>query len=99
MGGQHDYWGLWLDSQYGLGECSESCSTFRGYTQLSAKKSFTIRNVEVWGVGDKPAKDDDESGGGGGRSVLDGNAEEKAMLEMAGRKQYSDGYRDEPPPQ
>lgn len=95
MGGQHNYWGLWLDSHYGLGESSESCSTFRGYTQLSAKKSFTIRNVEVWGVGDKPAKEDEEAGS---RSVLDGNLEEKALLEMVGRKQYSDGYRDEPPP-
>lgn len=28
------------------------------------------------------------------RSVLDSNLEEKAILELAGRKQYSDGYRD-----
>lgn len=28
------------------------------------------------------------------RSVLDGNLEEQAILELAGRKQYSDGYRD-----
>lgn len=94
MGGQHNYWGIWLDSDYGNGECSESCTTFRNYTQLSAKKNFTIRNLEVWGVGDKPLKEDID--GPSERSVLDGNLEEKAILEMAGRSQYSEGYRDEP---
>lgn len=92
MGGQHNYWGLWLDSDYGNGECSESCTTFRNYAQLSGKKKFTIRNLEVWGVGDKPLKEDTD--GSPERSVLDGNLEEKAMLEMAGRPQYSDGYRE-----
>lgn len=58
MGGQHNYWGLWLDSDYGYGECSESCSTFKNYTQLSVNKKFKIQNIEVWGVGEKPAKDE-----------------------------------------
>lgn len=93
MGGQHEYWGLWLDSNYGQGQCSESCTTYRNYAQLSAKKTFTIRNLEVWGVGDRPEKED--LGGNGERSVLDGNLEEKAILEMAGRSQYSEGYREE----
>lgn len=59
MGGQHNYWGLWLDSEYGIGECSESCTTYKGYFQMSATKKFTVRNVEVWGVGDKPVKEDE----------------------------------------
>lgn len=58
MGGQHNYWGLWLDSDYGKGECSETCTTFRNYAQLGINKKFTIRNVEVWGVGEKPVKED-----------------------------------------
>lgn len=58
-GGQHNYWGLWLDSEYGKGECSESCTTYKGYQQLSATKKFTIRNVEVWAVGEKPATESD----------------------------------------
>lgn len=59
IGGQHNYWGLWLDSEYGVGGCSESCTTFKGYTQLSANKQFTIRNVEVWAVGEKPVTESD----------------------------------------
>lgn len=58
MGGQFNYWGLWLDSEYGLGECSESCTTFQNYTQLSVNKHFEIRNIEVWAVGEKPKNDD-----------------------------------------
>ena len=66
-GGQHNYWGLWLDSEYGSGESSESCTTYRGYQQLSANKHFKIRNVEVWAVGEKPAteSDSDEVGASG----------------------------------
>jgi hypothetical protein len=59
MGGQHEYWGLWLDSEYGIGECSESCTTFKNYIQLAATKNFKIRNLEVWAVGDKPLRDDE----------------------------------------
>ena len=59
MGGQFKYWGLWLDSEYGIGECSESCTTYKNYIQLAATKNFKIRNIEVWGVGDKPAKEDE----------------------------------------
>lgn len=31
-----------------------------------------------------------------GSSILDGNVEEKAILELAGRGRYSEGYRDKP---
>lgn len=58
MGGQFNYWGLWLDCEYGCGECSESCTTFKNYTQLSINKNFEIRNIEVWAVGEKPVKED-----------------------------------------
>lgn len=58
MGGQFNYWGLWLDSEYGHGECSESCTTFKNYNQLAASKKFEIRNIEVWAVGEKPLKDE-----------------------------------------
>lgn len=58
MGGQFNYWGLWLDCEYGHGECSESCTTFKNYTQLSVNKQFEIRNIEVWAVGEKPKNED-----------------------------------------
>lgn len=96
MGGQHNYWGLWLDCEYGIGECSESCTTYKGYFQMSATKKFTVRNIEVWGVGEKPVKDDDEPERNSSGSILDGNADSKAMLKLSGREQYSDGYREEP---
>ena len=58
MGGQFDYWGLWLDSEFGQGQCCESCTTFKNYVQLSVQKDFVIRNIEVWAVGEKPVKDE-----------------------------------------
>lgn len=96
MGGQFDYWGLWLDSEYGIGSSSESCTTFKGYQQLSGKKQFKIRNIEVWAVGDPKLHqpDSDEEEIGGGRSILDKNAEDKAMLEMIGKGPHSDGLRE-----
>jgi TLD len=99
MGGQHNFWGLWLDSEYGLGESAESCTTYQGYTQLSATKNFKVRNIEVWAVGPVPKVDSDEEDGGSpkGKSVLDGNTEAKALLKIAGREAHSDGYREEPP--
>lgn len=60
MGGQFDYWGLWIDCEYGIGHSSESCTTFRNYCQMSAKKNFKIRNIEVWAVGDIPAVDESD---------------------------------------
>lgn len=59
MGGQFNFWGLWLDSEYGNGQSSESCTTYRDYVQLSKRKDFRIKTLEVWGVGDEPTKDDD----------------------------------------
>lgn len=66
---------------------------------MSPSKEFKIKNLEVWGVGDLPLRDDEEEGGTRPKigSVLDGNTESKAMLEMVGKKQHSDGYREPPP--
>lgn len=50
MGGQFDYCGLWLNSEYGLGHTSESCSTYKGYTQMSYQKEFNFSHLEVWGL-------------------------------------------------
>lgn len=94
MGGQFDYWGLWIDSDYGVGMSSESCTTYRNYIQLSSGKEFKIKNLEVWGVGEIPEREEtDETRA----SVLDGNVETKAMLAMIGKKQHSEGLRDAPP--
>ncbi|XP_061399374.1 MTOR-associated protein MEAK7 [Musca vetustissima] len=97
MGGQFGYWGLWLDCEYGIGQSSESCTTFKEYNQLSKRKDFRIRNLEVWGIGDEPKQGDDSDEEGEGtnkRSILDKNLEDRVMLELSGRNMHSDGLRD-----
>ncbi|CAH0550283.1 unnamed protein product [Brassicogethes aeneus] len=100
MGGQHGYNGIWIDSEYGHGQCSQSCTTYQGYEQLSSAKDFQFRHLEVWGLGAPPLSAQEKGervGSSGGGSVLDGNAENKAMLEMAGKKMHSDGLREPEP--
>ncbi|XP_037959626.1 MTOR-associated protein MEAK7 isoform X2 [Teleopsis dalmanni] len=94
MGGQYNYWGLWIDSEYGIGQSSESCTTYRDYIQLSKRKDFKIRNMEVWAVGDEPTNDDDYGETSEATSVLDKNLESRVMLELAGKQMHSDGLRE-----
>lgn len=55
MGGQHGYFGLWLDSDFGHGHsrARPRCTTY-GSPQLSGDEDFTVDTVEVWGVGVPP---------------------------------------------
>lgn len=55
MGGQHGYFGLWIDSDYGKGhsKAKPRCTTYNS-PQLSAKEDFTLDAMEVWAVGDAP---------------------------------------------
>lgn len=55
MGGQHGYFGLWIDSDYGKGhsKAKPRCTTYNS-PQLSAKEDFTLDVMEVWAVGDLP---------------------------------------------
>lgn len=93
MGGQHGYNGLWLDYQYGQGHASESCTTYSGYFQMSHTKEFQYRHLEVWALGPPPPTPQ-ERGERVGMSVLEGNAESKAMLKMAGKTMHSEGFRE-----
>uniref|UniRef100_A0A1B6KDM1 MTOR-associated protein MEAK7 n=1 Tax=Graphocephala atropunctata TaxID=36148 RepID=A0A1B6KDM1_9HEMI len=90
MGGQYSYWGLWLDSQFGVGECSESCTTYKDYKMMTKKKKFRIVKLEAWGVGDPPLtaheRGERETAG---TTVLDRESDSTHLLEMAGRKMYS----------
>ncbi|CAH1116496.1 unnamed protein product [Phaedon cochleariae] len=96
MGGQHGYWGLWIDSEYGKGETSQSCTTYTGYQQMSHSKDFSFRHLEVWGLG-QPPPTPQEKGERTGMSVLDGNTESKVMLELVGKKMHSEGLREQSP--
>lgn len=55
MGGQHGYFGLWLDSDFGRGHSrARPTSTTYGNPQLSGDEDFTVDYVEVWAVGKPP---------------------------------------------
>ncbi|KAJ8416316.1 hypothetical protein AAFF_G00383380 [Aldrovandia affinis] len=91
MGGQHGYFGLWLDSNFGCGHsrASPRCTTY-GSPQLSGREDFTVETVEVWGVGPSP----EEQQAQGKRSVLDSDPETQAMMEMTGKTLHSQGLRE-----
>jgi len=57
MGGKHDYFGLWLDAEFGKGKSSPSCTTF-ACPQLTDLEDFSIQHMEVWGVGPEPTKEE-----------------------------------------
>lgn len=59
MGGQHGYFGLWLDSDFGRGHsrARPKCTTY-GSPQLSAEEDFSLDSVEVWAVGKPPEPED-----------------------------------------
>lgn len=52
MGGQLNYFGFWLDDDFGSGHSrgQPSCTTY-GSPQLSAEEEFKLDKLEVWGVG------------------------------------------------
>ena len=55
MGGQLDYFGLWLSQDYGTGhsKAKSHCTTYNS-PQLSKSESFKVQTLEVWGVGPTP---------------------------------------------
>lgn len=81
MGGQLEYFGLWLDAEFGHGRCSPTCTTFQS-PQLSARPEFEVKHLEVWGVGPEPEA---EVGERKTVSALDQDLEAQAILDMVGR--------------
>ncbi len=53
MGGQMEYFGLWLSADYGNGhsKAKPKCSTYSS-PRLSKEEEFRVELLEVWGVGD-----------------------------------------------
>ncbi|NXS09446.1 TLDC1 protein, partial [Neodrepanis coruscans] len=93
MGGQHGYFGLWIDSDYGKGHsrAKPRCTTYNS-PQLSAKEDFTLDAMEVWAVGDVPESVKAKAK----KSILDVDPEAQALLEMAGKSRQSEGLREPP---
>ncbi|XP_028306657.1 MTOR-associated protein MEAK7 [Gouania willdenowi] len=92
MGGQHDYFGLWLDCDFGRGHsrAHPKCTTY-GSPQLSAEEDFVLDSVEVWAVGKPPEPEEGEEGK---RSILDADLEVQAIMEMTGKTLHSQGLRE-----
>ena len=87
MGGQLEYFGFWIDNEFGILKTSPSCSTY--HSPQLAETEGKIRRLEVFGVGE--LKDDDLEGG---PSVLDMDPEAQAVLEMMGKTFHSKVIRE-----
>lgn len=65
MGGQIDYYGLWLSSEFGSGhsKARPKCTTY-GSPCLAGTEQFRVQVLEAWGVGQPvlPDPDDQVSG-------------------------------------
>ncbi|RHZ79818.1 hypothetical protein Glove_140g112 [Diversispora epigaea] len=95
MGGQFDYCGLWIDSDFNHGHSKAApLSTTYNNPLLSKKENFQIEEVEVWLV--KPtARDPDDIPTGPKHSALDRHPAELELIEMAtDRKMYSKNVRE-----
>nr|XP_025124263.1 TLD domain-containing protein 1 isoform X4 [Bubalus bubalis] len=93
MGGQHGYFGLWIDVDFGKGhsKAKPTCTTY-GSPQLSAQEDFQFQKMEVWAVGDAPKAESVKKT----RSILDIDPEARALLEASGRGRHSEGLREVP---
>lgn len=94
MGGQHGYFGLWLDSDFGHGHsrARPKCTTY-GSPQLSGDEDFTLDSMEVWAVGKPPELEEGEEGRGK-KSILDVDPEAQALMEITGKTMHSQGLRE-----
>uniref|UniRef100_A0A8C3WHG9 MTOR-associated protein MEAK7 n=1 Tax=Catagonus wagneri TaxID=51154 RepID=A0A8C3WHG9_9CETA len=90
MGGQHHYFGLWVDVDFGKGhsKAKPTCTTY-GSPQLSAREDFRFEKMEVWAVGDPSVTQMAKSS----KSVLDVDPEAQILLEASGRSRHSEGLR------
>ena len=61
MGGQIEYFGLWLSGDYGTGHsrARPKCTTYNS-PRLSQEEEFKVQLLEVWGVGDPVLPTEDE---------------------------------------
>ncbi|KAI7904096.1 TLD-domain-containing protein, partial [Cokeromyces recurvatus] len=88
MGGQFDYAGLWIESDFNQGHSRAGplCTTYHSPQLPSLSENFLIDEIEVWLVRPLEEKDDEETKEGKG--VLN-YSEDMEFMEMAGKKLYS----------
>ncbi|RUS70044.1 hypothetical protein EGW08_022193 [Elysia chlorotica] len=107
MGGQFEYFGLWIDQSFDRGHSKageRGCTTY-GSPQLSEQQDFEIDSIEVWAVGRKKEGDEEDDDddfeasakSGKAKSLLDKVEDaDKALLDLVDRGTVSDHLRDEP---
>lgn len=99
MGGQRDYFALWIDANFGFGHSkARPRNTTFDCPRLSHDEEFSFTALEVWAVG--PAVDGSAGAASAGTatvSVLDRDPTAVALLEMAGRTMHSRGVRSHRP--
>jgi hypothetical protein len=88
MGGQLNYFGLWLSGDYGSGHsmARPTCTTY-GSPTLSSTEEFKIDCLEAWGVGDPPEPEVKD------KSILDKDKTAQTLLDLAGKTRHSEGLR------
>jgi len=87
MGGQHEFFGLWIPKDFESGSTNGTCSTF-ACPPLVPEKEFKIDIMEVWGVRLPPVEEDENKPKK--KSVLHSeNNPDKAILTMLDRVGYS----------
>ena len=93
MGGQFDYFGLWLSADFGKGHsrAKPKCTTYAS-KQLSGREDFSIHSLEVWGFGHTVGAKTPHM-----KSALDKDPEARALLELAGKPMHSLGIREPEP--
>ncbi|XP_002741638.1 MTOR-associated protein MEAK7-like [Saccoglossus kowalevskii] len=94
MGGQLNYFGLWIDANFGKGssKAKPRCTTYDS-PQLSKQENFQVDVVEVWHVGPIQVISEDEDK----PSILDADPEAAAILELIGKERKSEGLREKDP--
>ncbi|XP_049642718.1 MTOR-associated protein MEAK7 [Suncus etruscus] len=86
MGGQHHYFGLWIDEDFGKGhsKAKPTCTTYNS-PQLSGHEDFCFDRMEVWAVGNNLSVLSTNSS----KSILDVDPEAQALLQISGRSFHS----------
>ena len=92
MGGQKDFWGIFVDTNLEKGECRAPCSTFdKSMPCLSSEVTFEVAQVEVWGCIPGYVADEKELEAAGVKRKVAKTFEEYQAMQQRGTKSALDG--------
>ncbi|XP_067942260.1 MTOR-associated protein MEAK7-like [Watersipora subatra] len=104
MGGQINYFALWLDCEYGQGHSmAKPLSTTYHSPTLSKEPQFRYTDMEVWRVSNIQEDIEEAEAREGQRvkegaaSILDSDAGATAILDLIGKGRKSEGLRESDP--